>query len=304
MDSGKSLTYDPTMTKIDFPNLDPLSDERTTEVERRSVALELDGWVIPGEIKADGGNLIWRRSPADRPVSAKSGLLLAFANLADGGPESILRFARRWGVLELCAHGFPASHNHTNRPPGEWCHAIRREPLARWRLYARRARAVLTIAMGLDRDEQDRRGLAAAWQALPDWGGDEWDPAKQSAALDRFNLGNEVKTTWLMHGGVKPGIGWRDDELRIVLRGFGLYGALAAQLALAVGKAGELYECSGCDQLYGRDPEGRRPQKGRRNYCPACRARGLPVRDAARDYRQTEKYRQNQQRCNAGRPKR
>ena len=39
--------------------------------------------------------------------------------------------------------------------------------------------------------------------------------------------------------------------------------------------------CFNCGEAY--TPH-RLPSKSRRNYCPECRARGVPVRDASRDY--------------------
>jgi hypothetical protein len=75
----------------------------------------------------------------------------------------------------------------------------------------------------------------------------------------------------------------RDDEgveFRLIGQTFG---QLGVQLLQAIAQASTVAVCSGCGRTYHR--EGRRPQAGRRNYCPVCRREGVPVKMAKRDYR-------------------
>lgn len=52
-----------------------------------------------------------RYSMESHPVEPSRDLLNDFLLLANATPDSVLTFARRWGVFNLCKHGVPASHN-------------------------------------------------------------------------------------------------------------------------------------------------------------------------------------------------
>ena len=58
--------------------------------------------------------------------------------------------------------------------------------------------------------------------------------------------------------------------------------ALAVRLAFAAAAGKGFWVCSNCGSPYAPP---RRPQRGRRNYCPGCQEKGVPKRDAAREYR-------------------
>ena len=47
-------------------------------------------------------------------------------------------------------------------------------------------------------------------------------------------------------------------------------------------RAATAFTCSSCGKDYSAH---KRPQPGKRNYCPECRAAGEPQADKARDYR-------------------
>lgn len=64
--------------------------------------------------------------------------------------------------------------------------------------------------------------------------------------------------------------------------------AIVLELVLAISNTNGLAVCSACPRSY--IPE-RQPMAGRRNYCPSCRADGIPVRDAAREYRKRKNRR-------------
>jgi hypothetical protein len=88
---------------------------------------------------------------------------------------------------------------------------------------------------------------------------------------------------WLRWGDVRPILtSDREGEQSMDFNVGGLFGALARQVQLAVGKRDALAICSECRQTY---TPTRRPNPHRRNYCEVCRADGVPQRDAARDWR-------------------
>jgi len=84
-----------------------------------------------------------------------------------------------------------------------------------------------------------------------------------------------IVNEWLYIGGVRPYLSWGFDGIANpqIAFGYGTYGSLAVQLMLAVSRASNLAECSGCSQMYLR--KGRIPQRGRRNFCPVCHANGV-----------------------------
>src|SRR6266511_423087 len=128
-----------------------------------------DAWTAPRWLAAEGGFLLWSvvdgsPKPGRRLVKSGGGLLEDFLDLGMADerslPKSVLRFARRWGVLNLCQHALPATHSRDCwhrlplRPaprPG-WLGAWR-EPIEGWRIYAVKARTLLRLAAKLDRGE-------------------------------------------------------------------------------------------------------------------------------------------------------
>src|SRR5262249_56850653 len=79
-----------------------------------------------------------------------------FVALASAQPEQALRFARRWGVLHLCArHQQPAGHASPNACPigrrsrPGWEGSRWAEPVEAWRRWARRIQALLRISARL-----------------------------------------------------------------------------------------------------------------------------------------------------------
>ena len=112
-------------------------------------------------------------------------MLNAFLTLGHASAETILDFAKRWGVMRFCSHGMPASHpvlrfcdhemserdrflrqlvaspcpqfewtsqdpwesHYIPGNPGLWPHA---EPLALWRSFATEARAILTVSKDIE----------------------------------------------------------------------------------------------------------------------------------------------------------
>jgi hypothetical protein len=266
--------------------------------------VQTTGWRVPASVELEGHRLRWREVDGDRlgrVIRVKPGLVEAFMRLADADPEDIRDFARRWGVLMICEHGIPAGHSWPRVPltdalngaeKSHWCAPLGWpeacwEPIGAWYVLAQQARAMLNVAAACHRGMPARRGdwhtvVYGTWH-----GNDVGDPSldvlnkPQHATSARAFLEDSVNR-WLAWGAVQPKLDWsaKKDPM-IAFDGFGLFGALAAQLLAMVSRTGWAV-CSGCAQSYG--PK-RTPNPKRRNYCPDCRARRVPHRDTMRDLR-------------------
>lgn len=248
-------------------------------------ALSAEALTVPDGIRLARGGLVtpslWC-SVKTPPQPVPRDLLARFVALVDAGDESFLEFARRFGLLGLCRHGLPWTHNPQCRPRYGERH---REPLTRWRAFASAARATLRVAASLHQGERPAIDdlPAAAGPVLLGVGS-----AGRSAAQ---HLIQSCVTTWLKFGDVRPIFSWPtgfrarlpgNGQPRVTLGGGSLFAALALQLLMAVSLSDGLAVCSGCNTTY---PVHRRPAAGRRNYCPRCRELGRPLRDAQRDRR-------------------
>jgi DNA-directed RNA polymerase subunit RPC12/RpoP len=85
---------------------------------------------------------------------------------------------------------------------------------------------------------------------------------------------------WLRMSGTRPKFVW-DPEPKFYLE-CGTFGEIGVQIMQAVSNAQGLTICSGCGRAYMR--KGRKPQEGRRNYCPECGTRAA-LKDAQRQRR-------------------
>ena len=80
-------------------------------------------WYVPrkDEIELQGEKLVWKKEVDLRPPGPNSGpgriirqgtlMLEAFVKLADANENAYLRYACRWGLLNICKHSLPSSHN-------------------------------------------------------------------------------------------------------------------------------------------------------------------------------------------------
>lgn len=248
-------------------------------------------WVVPSGIELQGDQLIWREFPA-RQVSAGPKLLEEFVRLADRPAEAVLSYARRWGVLGICEHGLPLSHNPPPTPlgpgsfPMTWCRPLAaesgvfREPLDAWWRYSRQYRAVLNLAACL---HDGRLGQPEDWKVLFYKESEEravpWWRRRMDAEWSVLSF---VVNEWLDIARVRIRHVFERGKHDLPMSGMALFGALALQLLLAATRTDGLAICSACGLSY---RPSRQPTTNRRRYCAECRERGASLRDAAADYR-------------------
>ena len=282
--------------------------------------LPIGAWWIPGSIELDveGDRLIWERSgePQARVVHPSPGVLTDFIRLAGGSPSDFLAFARRWGVLALCEHGLPHTHNPAGTEPGRrWmgngCRPVKLgdhvgdgayvDDLESWRYLATRVNAIVKLTA------QVRRGVVAP---LDDWrlatgipealARDEyWPEATSSEALIWYpeRLAGAVQEL-IEIGNVEPRIQSTDRGDFVVsfgpgrMAGFadfgGTFAAVATQLAFMMARQDDLAICSGCGEPYSLEVDGR-PKVAGRTWCKRCRDAGVPARVRQRDSRARRK---------------
>ncbi|MEO7863785.1 MAG: hypothetical protein ABIU05_25810 [Nitrospirales bacterium] len=263
---------------------------------------------MPSVVELENDRLYWAYGGENYEQRVFPDLLDGFINLSDAPPEKIKEFAKRRGVLEICKHGYPCSHNSSTWPrnwcePSSGCSPLEMpqekikklggdifltgwEPVERWHYFARQAKSILNLAASL---YQNEKGSSEDWMNLvreyeldnpPPWNSPSLDRRRRYLAY--------VLNDWLQLGGVRPAVSLTAKTgLRLELGGSNLFSYLGVQLALAVSRTDQMAFCSGCSNPY--FASGRRPAVNRRNYCEKCRDGGLPQRDAARDYRSRTK---------------
>ena len=304
-----------------------------------------DIWTVPAVVESQGDWLVWRELGIDGEhpgtVSPGARMLEDFALLARSDSKSgsewlqrqtkeVLKYARRWGVLGICEHGLPFSHNPkrwlsrffqipfctpvareddestvrvdasapvsvVNGDNGRFTftlHKAHQEPLAAWRKFAVQAHSMLRVAEHL---YHSRAVPDEFWESLQDLVPQHrqysWKYGSESAKLAI------AVQAWLALGNVRTHFAWMGKKIRIGTRlttavsdsghfklfigGDGLFGALASQLAFAIGRVQVLAFCSACGNPY---VPTRKPQIGRRNFCPEC-GKTVANRLAARDSR-------------------
>ena len=245
------------------------------------------GQGVPGHIwlveKGRAPHLAWEwigpSGEAPRPGPDHREIALAFAGLAEAEPQTILEFARQYGVMLLCEHAEPCIHNH---PLGaislgsRLCAPTKREPLAVWKRYARELRAVLRMAA------EARLGRPATsredWEATG--GLFERRLGRSTVSRTRQRVEAQVRR-WLALGGVRPGLSWRSEKPELTFEGVGVLGAVIRHvLPLVAGEGGYAF-CAACCRVF--TPH-RRPTQGQRSWCPSCGNRAR-WRQAKRDQR-------------------
>jgi len=255
----------------------------------------VDRIVVPAHLALDGDRLRWDwyspdaplpPKPGDHPVEIHpEGLLDSFLGIHTA--DEVLGFAKRFGALMICEHGLPASHNRgggliasTASPggcqPSGWPHDMW-EPVSVWLHFAARARALIGIAAAL---HQGKPGALDDWAAIyaqpkPEYLSENLPPAKY-----HFRLAVQ---SWIDIGGINLSFRWdqaaAEPDLAV---GGGTFAILTFQLVSAITRRQGVAICSNCQKPYLR--EGRKPQVGRRNFCPDCGPRAAS-RLRQRDFR-------------------
>lgn len=250
---------------------------------------------VPVEIEQDGQLLRWSGLQGFNGAEPGFRALRDFVELWKSPDRHILSFARQWGVLGLCKHGQPVTHNAlTAGTVGiNWCDPLRDsvsgqaegawEPLSLWREYSREALAILDCAIAASEgesvlwEEMDRAAYGMKGPIR-----DEWSPsAKVDAHPEWAVLG---VNRWLELANVRPEVHCRINELGLPVYAiryggaansafsgayhsqcFRLFGALAIELMQAISTETLPARCRG-------DCGGHYFQRTRRSqaYCQRC----------------------------------
>jgi len=259
---------------------------------------------------------------ADWETEVPDDLLLRFASLAEGSDREIVTFARTYGLLGLCVHGLPSSHNPPPYPRGARGGGFRAtirsfladddlDPvwriqtairlldsysdaeLVNWCHPADRefvedwrlfAAGAAALLTIAGRLHQDRLPPLSAWEDV--YGRSEIDPSRwrtpRKVSSERSRL-VRVVGEWIRLGNVRPVPTWGHGEPPgIDLRGSGLFAALARQLAFTIAGGGGFAFCHECSRFF---VPARRRSPRRRAFCPDCREAGAPAKWAMRDKR-------------------
>lgn len=266
------------------------------------------GFLAPGELRipgrielSDDERLLVDVGERDRPPKTRTkGVLLQFCGLEGTRPPRILAFARRWGLLGLCEHELPWSHNpppfpapprtglraaalsaikagHPDAARGilenasdaalsSYCWPMEAEPIEVWQKFAREARALLEIGGTLS--DGARGGKPAdpeLWATVYERSRRmaPWWKRESAPAGERAILARVIDE-WMRVGDVRPRPLWAGSRLDVRLEGTGLFGAIARELALTLASIEALGVCEGCGAFYA-------PRRGQR-FClkPAC----------------------------------
>jgi transposase-like protein len=254
------------------------------------------------DLNAAGTHLVWSYGAKSKSVKPSHAILDEFVRLWNESPESILRFARKWGVFQLDEDGSPCRASAPENTE---------EAIETWRHFSRRACAVLNIAANVNEGKpgpipeweqlsalpwlrgralEDLRGRlsllgihaerGAAAIVIPDLARKEQLDSRQEKAW----LALEV-LLWLTLG--KAGFAINLNEsgrwaLVVDYRGC-VFSAIAMQLTLAIAGAESLYTCTGCGMPYVRTKK--LPRADQANFCQRC-GRDEALRQADRRRRE------------------
>ena len=202
------------------------------------------------------------------------GMLDAFVSIQ--GEQDVEKFARRYGVLDLCEHDIPVIERHPCRPRGSpglcW------EPAEVWIRMAKEARAVLNLASWIN---QDNPPAESDWSDISSI---EFFPEKPRSAEEMKGRLYAVVNEWLSLG--SPRVTFSpEDQGSVFGFGGGVVAVIAVQLMLAVSNSQRLAVCYGCGHPYTR---GRKPQRGRKNYCLTCKKAGVDAKIRKQVQRETK----------------
>jgi hypothetical protein len=235
-----------------------------------------DGAFGPGEPEAGFG---FPDLPVAPPVVEGRLALLDFLALVDASPETIRRFVAKWGPLNLCRHGLPATHwpvpSEQTPREGPWCtdregDALHgQESIELIRGWASVARAALRIGLDLARDSE-ATGNQEDWRGV----GVESTPITSKDANRQLS---SVLNLWLALGLI-----WVQVDLvespHLRLTAIGAFGVVARQLAEAAINA-SVALCVACGEPY-ETPK--RPRAHEDTYCTKRKCKAASRNAASR----------------------
>ena len=208
-----------------------------------------------------------------------------FTRIKDG--DGVLRFAKRFGVLSLCQHGYyqheenkecpePRLPSKLLPPDGEEERFLFKEPLSGWHRHVEVVNAILRVAADL---HQFKSPSTTDWQIIQ-------ANELMGYPLRRFGLTPDwrglgfVLNEWLLAGNISPEFSTQDGRPKITFGG-DTWSTLGFQVALSITGDGRTAVCDGCNRVYSRL---RKPQRSRRNFCPVCRGAGIDNKLRQRTY--------------------
>ncbi|ADQ05193.1 hypothetical protein Calow_1647 [Caldicellulosiruptor owensensis OL] len=205
------------------------------------------------------------------------GVLDDFVKLADANDDEILEFVAKWGPLWLCVKHreciwapLPSSIKVGYDGCIDYCLWFPAEPLSFYRFYAKQVKAILDAAALLVEGKPVPPSL---WKAIG-WceKESEWD-----ISIQRFFLISTVNG-WLEATGTTLWLEWGKESYPTLYidTGWGCFSKIWVELAQCLSNAKQLCVCDLCHQPYIR--KDRKPQKGRKNYCPTCRSKNAKQR--------------------------
>ncbi|MCI0485773.1 MAG: hypothetical protein L0229_04145 [Blastocatellia bacterium] len=156
--------------------------ERLLDPARWSAPVKID-------LDLDRDRLVWEQKDPFNFITEGSGMLDQFIKLTDAPPERIRDYARRWGILDVCKHDLPFTHNPA--PPHQrywdWMPNLNRledgsnrfcipvsglgresgwGPLEPWRQLSRCMRTLMNIAADI---HLEKPGKIEDWRILIEW---------------------------------------------------------------------------------------------------------------------------------------
>lgn len=240
-------------------------------------------------------------------------MLERFARLGESRgsvEQAVLRYARRWGRLDLCEHQLPLEHGSAQVPiafattgggiftfaPGSHCRSLFwKEPVATWVYWSRQAAALLGVLSHLRRSEPAR---SEDWSVLSEdapWVAQQpvtegllgvrrlarlWTAELVAGHVPleaQRDVASGAIETWLRLAGISLELRWSNGVPEIGFRGGGLLGALGLEIMLAAVDSSGWLMCPGCGRLHAP----RKTRYRRRSYCAMCRAGRVPQRRAS-----------------------
>jgi hypothetical protein len=261
----------------------------------------------PTHASAEAGWLTWSGETKPAQDTDPYELLVEFANLGDAEDRAVSEYAGRYGVLELCEHGyFDGDCPNARAAPLEGPPCIGftsgregRTPLAVWRYHSGQVRAILRLAanIGSPKPREEDWAAALGWPDVESYERnlEQWLAAQGVSRRTwgrpqvRRELLGSLVDGWLLRGRVDPVFFWWSSQPQLEFLPPGLSGTLALALARRFIHGPHRYEivCYHCGNLEARTRKPRRDIA--RHYCRTCRGKNIPYRYLMREHRERKR---------------